>query len=81
MVIKKKAKRTTYKKQQKGEFHGMLELAKQLIDQECKIISVGIGPVKGIIKEVTDGAVKLETKYGDYVFNVDFIMAIEKKNK
>ena len=81
MVIKKKAKRANFKKQQKGEFHSMLELAKQLIGEECKIISIGIGPVKGIIKEVTDGAVKLETKYGDYIFNVDFIMAIEKKNK
>ena len=59
----------------------MLELAKQLIDQECKIISVGIGPVKGVIKEVTDGAIKVETKYGDYIFNADFVMAIEKKNK
>ena len=59
----------------------MLELAKQLIGEECKIISIGIGPVKGMIKEVTDGAVKVETKYGDYVFNADFIMAIEKKNK
>ena len=81
MVIKKQAKRTNFKRQQKGEIHSMLELAKQLIGEECKIISVGIGPVKGIIKEVTDGAVKLETKYGDYVFNADFVMAIEKKNK
>ena len=81
MITKKSTKRNKLRRKLKGEIHNMLELAKQLIDQECKIISVGIGPVKGVIKEVTDGAIKVETKYGDYIFNADFVMAIEKKNK
>ncbi len=80
-IIAKNIKNKKLKRQVKGELNNMLELAKQLIGEECKIISIGIAPVKGIIKEVTDGAVKVETKYGDYVFNADFIMAIEKKNK
>ena len=81
MIAKKSTKRNKLRRKLKGEIHNMLELAKQLIDQECKIISVGIAPVKGVIKEVSDGAIKVETKYGDYVFNADFVMAIEKKNK
>ena len=81
IITKSIVKNKKLKRQTKGESNNMLELAKQLIGEECKIISIGIGPVKGIIKEVTDGAVKVETKYGDYVFNADFIMAIEKKNK
>ena len=81
IIIKSIIKKKKLKKQTKGELNNMLELAKQLIGEECKIISVGFAPVKGTIKEVTDGAVKVETKYGDYVFNADFIMAIEKKNK
>ena len=76
IIKKKKLERLT-----QGESNNMLELAKQLIGEQCKIIAIGLAPVKGTIKEVTDGAVKVETKYGDYVFNADFIMAIEKKNK
>ena len=60
----------------------MFELAKQLIDKECKIYAVGFASsIKGVIKEVTDAGIRVETKYGDCLLNLDFVTAIECKNK
>ena len=76
-IIKKKKLKT-----EKGESQLMFELAKQLIDKECKIYAVGFASgVKGVIKEVTEGAIRVETKYGDCLLNLDFVTSIECKNK
>ena len=60
----------------------MFELAKQLIDKECKIYAVGFAScVKGVIKEVNESAIRVETKYGDCLLNLDFVTTIECKSK
>ena len=82
IITNKIVKKKKLKKAEKGEPHAMLELAKQFIDKECKIYAVGFASgIKGVIKEVTDGGIRVETKYGDYLLNLDFVTSIECKNK
>ena len=82
IIANKTVKKKILNKTKKGEFQPMFELAKQLIDKECKIYAVGFASgIKGVIKEVTDAGIRVETKYGDYLLNLDFVTAIECKNK
>ena len=82
IIANKTVKKKILNKTKKGEIQPMFELAKQLIDKECKIYAVGFASgIKGVIKEVTDAGIRVETKYGDYLLNLDFVTAIECKNK
>ena len=82
IITNKIVKKKKLKKAEKGESRPMFELAKQLIDKECKIYAVGFASgIKGVIKEVTDGGIRVETKYGDCLLNLDFVTSIECKNK
>ena len=82
IIANKTVKKKILIKTKKGEFQPMFELAKQLIDKECKIYAVGFASgIKGVIKEVTDAGIRVETKYGDCLLNLDFVTAIECKNK
>ena len=82
IIANKTVKKKILNKTKKGEFQPMFELAKQLIDKECKIYAVGFASsIKGVIKEVTDAGIRVETKYGDCLLNLDFVTAIECKNK
>ena len=82
IITNKIVKKKKLNKAEKGEPHAMLELAKQFIDKECKIYAVGFASgIKGVIKEVTDGGIRVETKYGDCLLNLDFVTSIECKNK
>ena len=55
IITNKTVKKKILNKTKKGEFQPMFELAKQLIDKECKIYAVGFASsIKGVIKEVTD---------------------------
>ena len=82
IITNKTVKKKILNKTKKGEFQPMFELAKKLIDKECKIYAVGFASsIKGVIKEVTDAGIRVETKYGDCLLNLDFVTAIECKNK
>ena len=82
IIANKTVKKKILNKTKKGEIQPMFELAKQLIDKECKIYAVGFASgIKGVIKEVTDGGIRVETKYGDCLLNLDFVTSIECKNK
>jgi hypothetical protein len=82
IIANKTVKKKILNKTKKGEFQPMFELAKQLIDKECKIYAVGFASsIKGVIKEVTDAGIRVETKYGNCLLNLDFVTAIECKNK
>lgn len=82
IITNKIIRKKRLNKTKKGEFQPMFELAKQLIDKECKIYAVGFASgIKGVIKEVTDGGIRVETKYGDCILNLDFVTSIECKSK
>ena len=54
----------------------MTELAKRFIDKECIIYTFNGNQINGTIKEVTDGALLVESSGTTEVMNVDFIMRI-----
>lgn len=62
----------------------MVELAKKFIGKECIIYSYNNShQYDGIIKEVSDGAILIETNGANEVLNLDFIIRIREypKNK
>jgi len=61
----------------------MLELAKKFVDKECLIYTFNSNQIEGTIKDVTDGALLLESKGTLEIVNLDFIVRIREfpKNK
>lgn len=64
----------------------MKELAKQFIGKECIIYTItsNDGNVQGVIKEVGDGGMIIERKFGESeIINLDFVTRIREypKNK
>lgn len=68
------------KSNNKEEKFQMHELAKTFIDKECLIFTFN-SQVKGIIKEVSDGAILLENKNIIEAVNLDFIIRIREYPK
>ncbi len=60
----------------------MLEAAKRFVDKECLIYLLS-GEISGIIREVTDNAIIVETASGSQLVNLDFVVRIREfpKNK
>ena len=57
----------------------MKELAQRFIEKECLIYSFdGNHEYKGVIKEVTDGAILVENKGEIEVHNLDFVKRIRE---
>ena len=57
----------------------MKELAKKFIDKECVIYSFdGNHQYQGVIKEVTDGAILVETNGKIDALNFDFVIRIRE---
>ena len=57
----------------------MKELAKRFIDKECVIYSFdGNHQYQGVIKEVTDGAILVETNGKIDALNLDFVIRIRE---
>ena len=57
----------------------MKELAKRFIDKECGIYSFdGNHQYQGVIKEVTDGAILVETNGKIDALNLDFVIRIRE---
>ena len=57
----------------------MKELAKKFIDKECVIYSFdGNHQYQGVIKEVTDGAILVETNGKIDALNLDFVIRIRE---
>lgn len=79
VIVKQLLKR----KKEKGNVE-MLELAKRFIGKEC-ILYTFQSQVTGVIREVTGGAVLLETKRDIQAVNLDFVVRIQevfrKKNE
>lgn len=66
------------KKRKSEDTVTMTELAKRLIDKECIIYTFNGNQINGTIKEVTDGALWVESSGTTEVMNVDFIMRIRE---
>lgn len=76
-------KRIIDKRKNEGDIE-MKELAVRFIEKECMIYAFDSTHVfKGIIKEVTDGAVLIETNGTLEAINLDFVIRIREfpKNK
>ena len=62
----------------------MAELAKRFIDKECIIYTFNSNQIQGTVKDVTDGAILLDSKGTIEAVNLDFIVRIrefpKKKN-
>lgn len=59
----------------------MKELAERFIEKECVISSFDGNRYKGVIKEVKNGAILIESKDKLEALNLDFIVRIQNKNK
>lgn len=62
----------------------MKELAKQFIDKECIIytISNDNAGLQGIIREITDGGMRIESKSGEQeIINMDLVVRIREYPK
>ena len=71
--------RTIIKKRKVGGDTKMKELAKKFIDKECVIYSFdGNHQYQGVIKEVTDGAILVETNGKIDALNLDFVIRIRE---
>ena len=56
----------------------MVELAKRFIDKECLIYTFNSNQIEGTVKEVTDGALLIDSKGTLEVVNLDFIVRIRE---
>ena len=77
------AKKFIQNKKTKGNKE-MFELAKNFLGKDCLIYAFDSGhQFSGIIKEVTEGALLLQTESGLEVINLDFVIRIREypKNK
>ena len=77
------AKKFIQNKKMKGNKE-MFELAKNFLGKDCLVYAFDSGhQFSGIIKEVTEGALLLETDTGPEVINLDFVIRIREypKNK
>lgn len=70
------------KLKQRKENHIMKEAAREFIDKECMIYLLN-GEVNGVIREVTDHSLLVETKTDRQALNLDFVIRIREypKNK
>ena len=70
------------KLKQRKENHIMKEAAEKFIDKECMIYLLS-GDVNGIIREVTDHSLLIETPTDRQIINLDFVIRIREypKNK
>ena len=63
----------------------MTELAKRFIDKECIIYTFNGNQINGTIKEITEGALWVESNGSNEAINIDFVMRIReyprKKNE
>ena len=56
----------------------MVELAKRFIDKECLIYTFNSNQIEGTIKDVTDGAILLDSKGTIEAVNLDFVVRIRE---
>ena len=56
----------------------MVELAKKFIDKECLIYTFNGGQIDCTVKEVSDGALLVDTKGTTEAINLDFVMRIRE---
>ena len=85
LIQQKKNKNWTaqYLKLKQGkENHIMREAAEKFIDKECYFYLLS-GEVEGILREVTDHSLLIETQQGMQALNLDFVIRIREypKNK
>ena len=64
-------------KRQRGNYSNMEELAKRFIDKKCYIYTIN-DQVTGVIKEVCDKSILLETTIGLEAINIDFVIRIKE---
>ena len=71
------------KNKRRKDKRDMVELAKKFIDKECLIYTFNSNQIEGTIKDVTDGAILLDSKGTLEAVNLDFIVRIREfpKNK
>ena len=73
------------KRKTKKEKYEMMEHVKKFIGKECYIYTIQSmsSPIKGIIKDVDDNSIILETKKTKDVINLDYVMRVSEiqKNK
>ena len=68
------------KMKRRKENHIMREAAAKFIDKECLIYLLS-GEVRGIIREVTDNALLIETPTDRQIINLDFVIRIREYPK
>ena len=68
------------KLKQGKENHIMKEAVSKFIDRKCLIYLLN-GEVKGIIREVSDDSLLIETKDGSQIINLNFVMRIREYHK
>ncbi len=58
----------------------MVECIKQFIGKNCMIYTMQFfgGGTPGIIKEVTDNAIVLETKHSTDIINLDYVIRVSE---
>ena len=61
----------------------MMEHVKKFIGKECYIYTIQSmsSPIKGIIKDVDDNSIILETKKTKDVINLDYVMRVSEIQK
>ena len=55
----------------------MKQLIEAFIGKEVKIHSI-IGTVRGTLKELSDNAVRVETKSGAQIINIDYVYSVNE---
>lgn len=80
MMIDEENKRH-YKKMKNGEGKLMEEALKTMIGKECVFNLFGVMSISasliGVVKRVIDGAVIVETKKGEEILNLDFVINVQ----
>ena len=71
------AKKTIKRRKLEGSIE-MKELAKRFIDKECLIYTFNGGQIDCTVKEVSDGALLVDTKGTTEAINLDFVMRIRE---
>ncbi len=74
---KKKKILKRLKKRKTEDHKEMIELAKRFLEKECVVDTIE-HQVVGTVKEVSDGAILLETESGEQALNLEFVERIRE---
>ncbi len=74
---KRRIVRRMQNRKKRGRFSTMRQLIERFLGKEVVISSI-IGSVRGVLCELSDNAVAVETKGGTQVVNIDYIYSVKE---